>query len=128
MTTFKFKGKTYPCLEHIKEIKATPQGDLFKKYYNKKQMFKDLLGKVKRIDDNGTHEFYIDPVKGYVFPYDSYGKISGQVIYTKDYDYDIEFYRPKYIVEDIERTMAWGDSFFVKDDDGQVWFVYIDVD
>ena len=128
MTTFTFKGKQYKCLEHIKEIKETDCGDFFKKYYNKKQMFKDFLGKVKIITDDGTTEFSIDPVKGYDSPYDSLGKISGQLIYTKDYDYTIEFYRPEHIVEDIEWDISWGDSFFVKDDDGQVWFIYTNVD
>lgn len=128
MTTITFQGKQYPCLEHIKEIKNTPCGDYFKKYYNKKQMFKDLLGKVKRITDDGTDEFCIDPISGYDSPYDSHGKVSGQLVYIKDYCYIIEFYRPEYIIEDIEWDMSWGDSFFVKDDDGQVWFVYINVD
>ena len=128
MTTFTFNGKQYKCLEHIKEIKETDCGDFFKKYYNKKQMFKDFLGKVKIITDDGTTEFSIDPVKGYDSPYDSLGKISGQLIYTKDYDYKIEFYRPEHIVEDIEWDISWGDSFFVKDDNGQVWFVYTNID
>ena len=123
MTTFTFKGKQYKCLEHIKEIKETDCGDFFKKYYNKKQMFKDFLGKAKIITDDGTTEFSIDPVKGYDSPYDSLGKISGQLIYTKDYDYKIEFYRPEHIVEDIDFDISWGDSFFVKDDNGQVWFI-----
>ena len=128
MTTFTFNGKQYKCLEHIKEIKETDCGDYFKKYYNKKQMFKDFLGKVKIITDDGTTEFSIDPVNGYDSPYDSLGKLSGQLIYTKDYDYKIEFYRPEYIVEDIDFDISWGDSFFVKDDNGQVWFVYTNVD
>ena len=128
MTTFTFNGKQYKCLEHIKEIKETDCGDYFKKYYNKKQMFKDFLGKVKIITDDGTTEFSIDPVNGYDSPYDSLGKLSGQFIYSKDYDYKIEFYRPEHIVEDIEWDISWGDSFFVKDDNGQVWFVYTNID
>lgn len=128
MTTFTFNGKQYKCLEHIKEIKETDCGDFFKKYYNKKQMFKDFLGKVKIITDDGTTEFSIDPVNGYDSPYDSLGKLSGQLIYTKDYDYKIEFYRPEHIVEDIDSDISWGDSFFVKDDNGQVWFVYTNID
>ena len=128
MTTFTFNGKQYKCLEHIKEIKETDCGDFFKKYYNKKQMFKDFLGKVKIITDDGTTEFSIDPVNGYDFPYDTRGKISGQLIYTKDYDYKIEFYRPEHIAEDIDFDISWGDSFFVKDDNGQVWFVYTNID
>lgn len=128
MTTFTFKGKQYKCLEHINEIKNTDCGDFFKKYYNKKQMFKDFLGKVKIITDDGTTEFSIDPVNGYDSPYDTRGKISGQLIYTKDYDYKIEFYRPEHIVEDIDFDISWGDSFFVKDDNGQVWFVYTNED
>ena len=75
MTTCMFKGKQYKCLEHIKEIKDTDCGDYFKKYYNKKQMFKDFLGKVKIITDEGTTESSIDPIKGYDSSYISHGKV-----------------------------------------------------
>ena len=128
MTTFTFNGKQYKCLEHINEIKNTDCGDFFKKYYNKKQMFKDFLGKVKIITDDGTTEFSIDPVNGYDSPYDTHGKVSGQLIYIKDYDYKIEFYRPEHIVDDIDFDISWGESFFVKDDNGQVWFIYTNED
>ena len=47
----------------------------------------------------------------------------------KDYDYKIEFYRPEHIVDDdLDFDISWGDSFFVKDDDGQVWFVHTNED
>ena len=128
MTTCMFKGKQYICLEHINEIKKMDCGFYFKKYYNKKQMFKDFLGKVKTITDEGTTELSIDPIKGYDSPYNSHGKVSGQLIYIKDYDYKIEFYRPEHIVDDIDFDISWGESFFVKDDDGQVWFVHINED
>ena len=129
MTTCMFKGKQYKCLEHIKEIKDTDCGDYFKKYYNKKQMFKDFLGKVKIITDEGTTEQSIDPIKGYDSSYNSHGKVSGQLIYIKDYDYKIEFYRPEHIVDDdLDFDISWGDSFFVKDDDGHVWFVHTNED
>lgn len=133
MTTFTFKGRQYQCLEHMSEIKNTGCGELFKKYYNKKQMFKDFLGKSKRITDDGTTEFAIDPINGYDSPYESFGKVSGQVICTKYYyDYTIEFYRIEhiadYMIEDVESSIDWGDSFFVKDDAGQIWFVYVNND
>lgn len=129
MTTCMFKGKQYICLEHISEIKNLDCGDFFKKYYNKKQMFKDFLGKVKEITDEGTTEFSIDPIKGYdSSSYDPRGKVSGRLVYMKDYFYIIDFYRPEHIVEDIDFDISWGDSFFVKDDNGQVWFVYTNED
>ena len=51
MTTFTFKGRQYQCLEHMSEIKNLVCGNLFKKYYNKKQMFKDFLGKSKSLKE-----------------------------------------------------------------------------
>lgn len=128
MTTITFQGKQYPCLEHIKEIKETFNGELFNKYYNKKQMFKDLVGKVKRKhDDIGKiQEFDIDP-EGYESEFDSFGKISGQLVHTGP-DWTIELYKLKNIVDDISDAMEWGDCFFVKDDSGEIWWIYTDLD
>ena len=74
MTTCMFKGKQYKCLEYIKEFNDFDCGDYFKKYYNKKQMFKDFLGKVKIITDEGTTEQSIAPIKGYDSSYNTQKK------------------------------------------------------
>ena len=128
MTTITFQGKTYPCLEHMKEVKDTLNGELFRKYYNKKQMFKDLVGKVRRkyMDDGETQEFDIDP-EGYESEFDSFGKISGQRIFAGSYDSTIELYKHKNITEDVEDPTYWG-SFFIKDDAGEIWWIYTNVD
>ena len=129
MTTITFQGKQYPCLEHMKEIKKTSNGELFNKYYNKKQMFKDLVGKVRRRyeDDDETQEFDIDP-EGYVSEFDAYGKISGQRIHSGSVDWTIELYKLKNIEDDISDKMQWNSSFFVKDDSGEIWWIYTDID
>lgn len=129
MTTITFQGKQYPCLEHMKEIKETLNGELFNKYYNKKQMFKDLVGKVWRNyeDDDEIQEFDIDP-EGYESEFDSYGKISGQRIFSSDWCYTIELYKLKNIELDVSDEMRWHSCFFVKDDAGEVWWIYTNVD
>ena len=133
MTTIEVEGKQYPCLEHMSEIKEASTVELFNKYYNKKQMFKDLLGKVKRYykyEKPQKEEFEFDPEEGFESEYDNFGKMVGQVIYSADYDYTIEIYK----VEDLNfgdldlaRELNWG-SFLVKDDNGQVYFVYTNED
>lgn len=128
MTTITFQGKQYPCLEHMKEIKETFNGELFNKYYNKKQMFKDLVGKVKRRyeDDDETQDFDIDP-EGYESEFQSFGKISGQRIHSGSVDWTIELYKLKNITEDLGDATEWG-CFFVKDDSGEVWWIYTNID
>ena len=134
MTTVEINGAKYPCLEHMKEIKETDNGELFNKYYNKKQMFKDLLGKVKRYykDEYPERtEFSFDPDEGYESEFDNFGKLAGQLIHAGgDYDYTIEIYK----VEDLDfdeldlaYELNWG-SFLVKDDNGQIYFVYTNED
>lgn len=126
MTTVTFQGKTYPCLEHMKEVKDTFNGELFGKYYNKKQMFKDLVGKVRRDYGGDVQEFDIDP-EGYESEFQSFGKISGQKIHSGGTDWTIELYKLKNIAEDLEDPTDWG-CFFIKDDAGEIWWVYTDVD
>lgn len=133
MTTVNINGNNYECLEHMKEIKATYNGHLFNKYYNKKQMFKDLLGKVKRYykyEKPQREEFKFNPEEGFESEYDNFGKMVGQVIYSADYDYTIEIYKVEdlnFKVLDLVRELDWG-SFLVKDDNGQVYFVYTNED
>ena len=133
MTTVKINGIEYPCLEHIKEIKETSNGELFNRYYNKKQMFKDLLGKVKRYYEDERpqrEEFEFDPEEGFESEYDNFGKMVGQVIYSANYDYTIEIYKVEdlnFDDLDLADALDWG-SFLVKDDNGQVYFVYTNED
>ena len=147
MTTVEVAGKQYPCLEHMNEIKNTANGELFNKYYNKKQMFKDLLYKVKRRycgKNAKIEEFEIDPAKGFNSEYDNYGLMVGQVVYSGSYCYTIEIYKLEDLLcpmtseffyeesefdhEQLAELLDWESSFFVKDDNGQVYFIYTNVD
>lgn len=128
MTTVNINGNNYECLEHMSEIKNTLNGDLFNKYYNKKQMFKDFLGKVRRdLRPNGGNleEYCINKENGY------YGQFVGQKVYSGNYCYTIEFYK----IEDLDFTQVDLDieleaeqGFLVKDDNGQLYFVWTNED
>ena len=127
MTTITFNGKQYNCLEHMKEIKEKVT-ELFNKYYNKKQMFKDLVGKVRRDfrpNGDGLEEYNIETEEG------DFGKFCGQRVYSGSWCYDIEVYKIEELdpnmYNEVESALDW-DCFFVKDDNGQVYFIYTDVD
>ena len=47
MIKFTYCGFTFDCLEHMSEIKETFNGEWFKKFYNKKQFFNYYLGKMR---------------------------------------------------------------------------------
>lgn len=129
MTKITFNGKDFDCLEHISEVKAKAGNELFGKYYNKKQLFKDLLYKVRRdYRPNG------DELEEYDIPYGEegdFGHFLGQKIYSGSWCFNIEVYKIEDLDSDmydeVENALDW-DSFFLKDDDGQVWFIYTNVD
>lgn len=128
MTKIKFNGKEYDCLEHVKEIKEF--SDLFNKYYNKKQLFKDLLYKVTR-----DYRPIGDRLVKYEIPNGEdgeFGRFIGQKVYSGSECFAIEIYRIEDLdpetFEEIDFVLDDGDSFLVKDDDGQVYFFYIEMD
>ena len=135
MTKTTFKGFEVICLEHIDEIKKTSNGSLFKKYYNKKQMFNDLLGKKYIKYDGG--EIVDRKITKEDFGF--YGKLQGQKAVAGKYgDYQIEIYKVEdvekekreYIIKYIARqlTQITSSYFLVKADDGQVYLFFTDID
>lgn len=135
MINVMFKGYEVKCLEHIAEIKKTSNGSLFKKYYNKKQMFNDLLGKMYIKYDDGQ----IVDRKIKKDDFGTYGKLQGQKAFASYYDYVIEIYKAEdaekeikdqYCLDYIIRALDAGDRsyFLVKADDGQIYFFFTDID
>ena len=130
MTTYNYNGKEYPCLEHMKEIKATSNGELFGKFYNKKQMFNFFLGKDIFVEEGeGRTEKKIKTVAG------DWGKYSGKYVRVGGWDGYVEIYKAENVTEipyDLEpgipEELYFLMSYFVKDDSGQVWLITTDVD
>lgn len=126
MITINIDGKNYVCLEHISEIKDTFNGQLFNKYYNKKQMFKDILGKVsidERPEGGSLIEYPISKEDG------DFGQFVGKKAGYGSIEYTIEIYKLEdldFSAIDLDSELNEGDwgSFLVKDDSGQVYFVY----
>jgi len=131
MFTIKLFDRDITVLEHMKEIKATSNGRLFNRFYNKKQMFSFFLGKDIYIMDGERSETPIR-AKG------TFGKLAALYVKCGETDNCIEFYRVEDItnVEEIQARVdsdygyyiatadhLYASSFFVKDDAGQIYFV-----
>jgi hypothetical protein len=125
-----FGGQQVEVLEHMKELKEDPDlKHIFGRFYNKKQLLKYYLGQ---------HMFY-DKYDGISeeedLAEDIYGIPSGgeTVVGSPIGDYCVAFYK----LEDIGKTEAsvkevlfqlnWG-GVFMKDDNGQIWFINSNVD
>ena len=134
MKTITFNGKDYNCLEHMKEIKATSNGELFNRFYNKKQMFNFFLGKDQR---NIEGEKTVEPIND---DYDDdLGIASGLWVYSGSWCGVVELFKLENV--DVNTFENWDvheavkedklfylDTFFVEDDNGQTWLVYTNVD
>jgi len=152
MTKITFNGKDYNCLTTIEEIKKVGGAFLFGKYATKQAMFEDLVGKCKdgyektnlNFDDDedvaDTYAESIDDLTNCVWSESlidtiqaDFGKCCGQLIYSGSTCYCIELYK----IEDLDSNSdlfydtdfyLCYDNFFVKDDNGQVYFVYTNED
>jgi len=130
MTKIEFYGKTFDCCEHMAEIKEASSTSLLNRFYNKKQMFKELLGKVyRKYDGEKPEQYNITTEDG------EYGRYCGQIIVTGRLDQYVEIYRIEdldmsydYSLEDIEDRIIWNQAFFVKDDNGQIYLFFVDED
>ena len=128
MTTINYKGKEFECLEHMREIKELDDDGIgiMKRFFNKKQMFSFFLGKFVYKDDDGKYvdddDFYDD---------EEFGKASGSLTgYNDNGDFYITFYNLKDLnisAEELEKRMLWY-GFFVKADNGEVYYVEMDID
>ena len=137
MTQVMFAGKLYPCFEHIDEIKIYAMNfpdyyHLFKRFYNKKQMFNLFLKPVeddKEIMEQGIDDFFegtidLDIGRPRYFAYASEDAFDWSVTSYKLED----LYTDHVAVEELEEeSMEYGD-FFVKADDGQVYYLRISLD
>lgn len=121
MFKINFQGKEYDCLEHMKEIKLVADKQLFGRFFNKKQMFNFFLGHSRRNDEGEITDEKMDPEDdGY------HGICYGRYVYTGRYDALVEFYKIGELKPDMYVNIF--DSFFVKDDAGQIWYVNVNVD
>ena len=144
MITITIKGKQYYCLEHMKEIKDLVENDeLFARFYNKKQMFKFLENNMPvghigllGIPTYGSWEHSVEAMMIEAYKVDD----STINVITNDYDlWESEVdrvdkriesnrkYKEDPVLKDIKWTV-FGSSFFVKDDNGDIFFIITDVD
>lgn len=112
MTTIRFHGKDYKCFEHMSEVKESKRRRwVLGRYYNKKQMLKALIGKETK-GELGT-------------------KLCHKV-HTGETDYLLEIYKLQNLstrkYDWVEESLELGDSFFLKDDEGQIYFFYLQID
>lgn len=130
MTTEIIFGKKVNVLEHMAEIKEV--SDQFGRFYNKKQMFKAFLGKDVFID-KAEHINAVNDIE--TFNQQQYDPYFGDAVGARTVcgvdDVSIVFYRVEDLLEEekenIFSAVDWG-SFFVKDDNGQIYFVYVNED
>ena len=126
MTTFELHGTTFKTLEHIAEVKQRTA--LFNRFYNKKQLFKAYLNKFIFNEDGVSREQsykeVLETSNGFT-PCGRYvhvGKTDWYVMIVKIEDI------PESKIEDLKSKMIFSDSFFLKDDNGQIFYFEIDED
>lgn len=130
MFQMEFGGQQVDVLEHMKELKKDSDfNHIFGRFYNKKQLLKHYIGKYMFYDRS---EGIKDEEE---LEEDEYGIPSGgeTVIGSTIGDYYVVFYK----LEDIGQTeesikavlfqLNWG-GVFIKDDNGQIWFINSNVD
>lgn len=123
MKNVTIKGVNVRVVEHMKEIVDNcANDDLFKRWYNKNQFFKAIIGK----------ELYKDA--GFDEEATYLGGLSGENNYYCWYIelYDIENSSTKDIQvlanEVRDDIPDWSSCFFIEDKDGKVYFVATDED
>lgn len=134
MITINFKGKDINVLEHMSEVKAVDSDNqyIFGRFYNKKQLFKTMLGDdfFSDTDEIVSEHNRLDPDEE-----DNYGPICGRyvVVNSRIGDYAISIYKLEQLdvdedsIDDILSDLDWN-SFFLKADDGQIYFFEVHVD
>jgi hypothetical protein len=112
-------------VEHMKEIKEVcNNSELFKRWYNRSQLFKALLGK---FTFNGRPEDE-ENCGG------EHGTCSGRIVHSHASCWFIEIYKLEDVAHaSLERLIEWQvntlhTAFFIEDRDGQVYLVLTDVD
>lgn len=142
MKTVEVNGIEIQVVEHMKEIKdVCDNAQLFKKWYNRNQMFKALLGQFIFDGEEDEIEYDFDEDEddfvGTPCEYGDYGKLAGRIVDTRRSDcWFIELYK----VEDIsvdkfnelidwEFNGGWGHpSFFIEDKSGNLYLIRTNID
>lgn len=133
MIKFKYCGFTFNCLEHMSEIKETFNGEWFKRFYNKKQFFNYYLGKMRlrawgnpsesctplSIQDATDNRWFNYGDKAVGIWFNEY--VDGGLAIIKLQDVTTDPYFLQLLEGDIRDGS--GESFFVKDDDGEIFLV-----
>ena len=131
MTTMDFYGNEVKVLEHMKEIKE--KTSLFNRFYNKKQMLKFYLDKfIFREDGKDTEEDYdwvlkssngLTPCGRRV----TIGSTDTSVTFVKLEDLHNDIAKKNSVQDEVLSSLDW-DSFFMKADDGQIYYVEVNED
>jgi hypothetical protein len=129
MTTITIFGRTHKVYEHMSELKADYR--FAKRFYNKKQFFKYFIGNYIVNDrDEGEEEDFYEPDE-FRF-HNALGRRVGFGGNGPDYTFEIvkvEDITPEEAEDDWVLSEGYGaESFFIKDDNGQVYYVYYDED
>lgn len=125
LPTVKIKGIEVPVIEHFKDIKEYCENhSLFRRWYNRSQFLKYILG---TFESDGEPDF--DPSE-----YGEFGKLHGCLSgANKHYCWCIEIYDASEMTEEeLEYaesvTGSYSQGFFLKDKDGDIYFVFTDID
>ena len=124
MKTVKIHGIDVQVVEHMKEItEVCSNSILFKRWYNRGQMFKALLG---NFIFNGEPEECEE--------YGEYGECLGRIVKSEADCWFIEVYKAEDIEESIFKDiLEWQidrcqSAFFIEHKDGTIYLVLTDID
>ena len=130
MKNTRINGKEVDIVEHIKEIEQVCcNASLFKKWYNKKQLFKALLNQFKYVGCSDPDEEDDGPSVNGIF-----GTKSGCLVKIGNTCWFIELYKvedlnPDKFAEIVDfHVDILQTAFFIQDDNKNVYLINTDID
>lgn len=127
MKTIKLMGREIEVVEHFKEIgEVCNYPELFKRWYNRGQFLKAILG-------NHSYNGEITPIKDIIDELGCdgfYGECLGMIEGDTTICYGIALYDAKAMSEDAldEALLCSWDSFFMEGKNDEIYFVEVNVD
>lgn len=122
MKTIEFLGRNIEVVEHFKEIADVSESYLFRRWYNRNQFLKAIIGTFtyNGEDDEDLADSY----------YEDYGELLGCMAGDLKGDWTIAIHDTETMTEEglDDVLFSRGDSFFIEDKNGKLYFVYVDID
>lgn len=122
MKTIKLFGQDVKVVEHFKEIAEISEGKLFRRWYNRNQFLKAIIG---TFTFNGEDDDELADSAN-----ESYGECLGCMVGTGNEDWTIAIHDTETMTEEGLNDALYHnwDGFFIEDKNGKLYFVDVDID